>query len=271
MGRFGRSIQLLKASWEVLKADKELMMLPVISAIASMIVGATFILPIALTSGFNGEPGPVQYVIGFVFYLVLSFITIFFNAALVHAANDRLEGRDPTLKTAILGAASRIGAIFSWALVAATVSVILKAIEERVGFVGRLITGFLGLAWTLVTFLILPILVIEGIGVKDAFTKSAEMFKRTWGENMVGQIGLGLVGFVALLPALLLVVAGFAVGGPMIVVGIAVFVLWSVLVAVVMTALNGIFQTALYRYASGKQVGAGFDNELLASAFQPRR
>jgi hypothetical protein len=272
MGRFSRTLELAKASWQVLKADKELLVLPILSLLATLIVAASFLAPILMTgSGTEIEdPGTVGYVLMFVAYVVLTFITIFFNAALVHAANERLDGGDPTVGSALRGAAGRVHRIFPWALVSATVSIIFRAIEERAGAFGRIVSGIGGIAWSLVTFLVVPVLVIEDIGVIDAVKRSSSLFKRTWGENMAAQIGFGLLGFVAVLPAFLLGAGAIAAGGAIAFAGLAVAVLWVLTVVMVLSALNGIFQTALYRYAAGRDTGSAFGGHDLSAAFAPR-
>ena len=274
MGRISRSFELVKASWAVLKADKELLALPVMSAIASIAIAATFVVPIFLTTdGTAAETTltPLQYVLIFLMYVVLAYVTIFFNAALVHAANQRMEGGDPTLGTALRGAASLAVTILPWAIVSATVSVVLRAIEERAGFIGRIVVGFIGLAWTLVTYLVLPILVLERMSVGDAIKESAAMFKRTWGENVTAQLGFGLIAVLAALPAVAVGALAASQGGAVAVVGIGVAVLTVIVIAVVMAALSGIFQTALYRYARTGTSGGAFDDALLSQTFAPKR
>lgn len=274
MGRMARTWSLAKASWQVLKADKELIALPIISLVATIAVAAGFLAPILLTSSGTEiqDPGAAGYVLLFVAYVVLAFITIFFNAALVHAANERLSGGDPTLGSALRGALMRVGRILPWALVSATVSIVLRAIEERAGVVGRIVVGIAGVAWSLVTFLVIPVLVIEGVGVGDAVKRSGALFKQTWGENVAAQVGFGLIGFLAMLPAFLVVAVTVAAGGAVVVIGVAVAVLWVLTVAMVLSALSGIFQTALYRYAAGVGSDAGaFGSTELQAAFAPKR
>jgi hypothetical protein len=273
MTRISRTIELAKASWQVLKADKELLLLPVLSLIATILVAATFLAPILLGGDATAleDPGPVGYVLLFAAYVVLAFITIFFNAALVHAANERLDGGDPTLGSAIRGALMRVGRILPWAIVSATVSIILRAIEERAGAFGRIISAIGGVAWSLVTFLVIPVLVIEGVGVGEAVKRSGALFKKTWGENVAAQVGFGLIGFLAMLPAFLIGAGGVAAGGAIAVMGVAAAVVWVLTVVMVLSALNGIFQTALYRHAAGVAAGSGpFGADELQSAFQPK-
>jgi hypothetical protein len=277
MGRIQRTLQLAGSSWRVLKADKELVVLPVLSALATLAVAASFLYPMLKSCTVDtaaGEAacafGTTDYVLFGVLYVALAFITIFFNSALVHAANERMSGGDPTVGSALRGAGSRVHRILPWALVSATVSLILRAIEERAGTFGRIVTGIAGLAWSLVTFLVIPVLVIEDVGVVDAVKRSGAMFKRTWGENVAAQVGFGLIGILAALPAILVIGIGVAAGGALAAILIGLGVLWIVLAALVIATLSGIFQTALYRYAAGVPTGA-FDTASLEASFAPKR
>ncbi len=270
MGRIATTIELAKASWEVLKADKELIALPVFSAIASVVVALSFLIPLGFMEG-TEEVGTGEYVLLAVVYLALAFVTIFFNTALVHAANERLEGGDPTLRSAIAGAAKHIPQIFVWSLISATVSVILKSIQERSGLLGRIVIGLVGLAWTLVTFLVIPVYVVENLGAVDSIKRSAELFKRTWGENVAAQVGFGLIGFVAVLPFILVGGAALSVGGSIAAAGVILAVLGVAVISATVAALSGIFQTALYHYASaGTTPGDYFNDTNFAHAFTPR-
>lgn len=269
MRRISNTIELAKASWKVLQADKELLALPLMSAVATIIVAVGFVIPLFAYGSFEGEQLTLtDYVILFGFYVAAAFVTIFFNAALVHAADERLKGGDPTLGSALRGAGRRIGRILPWAIVSATVSLALRAIEERVGGLGRFVVGLVGVAWSLVTFLVIPILVIEDIGVVDAVKRSGSLFKRTWGENVAAQFGFGLLGFLAVLPAVPVIMLGIAAGGALLALAVVLAALWIVVTAVVLAALNGIFQTALYHFAvDGEVPGGYFPAETFAGAF----
>jgi hypothetical protein len=275
MGRINRTFQLAGSSWRVLKADKELVFLPVLSLIATAVIAVSFLWPIfnSCTESIGAKSAACEfattdYIIMAVAYVTLAFVTIFFNTALVHAANQRMNGGDPTVGSAIRGAMGKVHRILPWAIVSATVSVILRSIEERAGVVGRIVIGIIGLAWSLVTFLVIPVFVIEDLGVVDAVKRSGALFKRTWGENVAAQVGFGLLGFLAALPAIAVVWLGINAGGSAAVAAIAIGVGWILLTALVITALSGIFQTALYRYAAGLDTGA-FDGDL-DSAFAPK-
>ena len=148
---------------------------------------------------------------------------------------------------------------------------IIRQLQERSGLLGSLL-GFLGgIAWAAVTFLVLPILVIEDVGPVAAVKRSASLLRNAWGEGLAGNIGLGLIGFVAALPFLALGVAGAMVATPAATIPLLVVAgLGLVGVVVVMSALSVVYQTALYRYATSQPVSA-FDDQLMNNAFKAKR
>jgi len=271
-GRFRNSLDLAKSSWSLLRSDKQLIWLPVISTLTTLLAIATFGIPVAALSNMSGgSMQPLAIAIAVLGYFVLAYITVFFNAALVFAADELMRGGKPTIGTAIQGAKSRAHRILPWAIVSAIVSVILRAIEERGGIVGRIGGMIAGIAWSLVTFLVLPVLVIEGIGVRDAIKRSAQLFKGTWGEQVIANAGIGLIGFVALIPALIVAALGVASGTLFVavpIVGIAV--VYAAIVLAITAALSGVFQTALYHYAANGMPPAAFAESELRGAFRPR-
>jgi hypothetical protein len=183
MGKLRTTLDLARSSWSVLKADKELLVLPLLSGVASLIVAATFVVPLFLVGGAEAEPTPAAYVLLFLMYVVLAIITIFSNAALIAGAHERLQGGDPTVGSALRAATGRLGQILPWAVISATVSILLQAVRQRGGAAGAGAAAAAGLAWSLVTFLVLPIIVIEGLPVRAAIGRSKDLFKRTWGRT----------------------------------------------------------------------------------------
>lgn len=278
--KLSRSFALLRASAAVLRADKELLVFPLCSTLASILVIASFALPLIASGALErldaGESPTVGTILAaFLFYLSQYFVIFFFNSALVGAALIRLEGGDPTVADGFRIAFSRIGAILGYAAIAATVGLILRMIEERAGFVGRWIVGLLGIAFTVATFLTVPILVSRGNGPVDAVRESAVLLKKSWGENIAGNVGLGLAFTIAYL---LLFGLAFAIGfvvlqlGNQTLVGILIAAAVLIVIALALThaALQGIYSAALYRYASEGHVGGEFSNAMLQDAFKPK-
>lgn len=276
MGRWGRSKELAKASWAVLREDKELLVLPLVSGVAAIAIGATFLLPILATSKVTDaagetqlQPSVVSYVLMFAMYIALAYVTIFFKTALLFGADERMKGGNPTLGSSLAGAASKAGKILPWAIVTATVSVILRSLENRAGLLGRIVIGIVGMAWAVVTFLVLPILVFEGVGVGEAVKRSAAMLKQTWGENLIVNAGIGLISMLLILPAFVLVGLGFATGTA---VGagttLVIAVVWVIAVSCWSSAMSAVFQLALYRYATQAPIPPQFAGVDLSGAFR---
>jgi hypothetical protein len=279
MGRFARSWALVRLCWRVLQQDKELIVFPLVSTIAVLIVTASFVIP-GFFTGFwqsiseNGA-GVGLYVLIVLFYLVVYLVIIFFNAALVSAAIVRLEGGDPTLGDGLRGAWSHLGAILGYAAIAATVGLVLQVLRERGGIAGAIVAALGGMAWNIITFLVIPVLVVEGVGPVTAIKRSAGMLKKTWGEQIIGSAGIGLVfGLLGLAVGVVGVALGvLAIGAGIVALGIAVFAVAVIAILVISllgATLHGIYSAAVYEYAVGGETGA-FDRETLAAAFQPKR
>jgi len=246
----------------------------VLSALGSiaviLVLGGLFAVA-GIDSSSNGNSlQPIGYVLIVVAYLALAIVQTYFLAGLVAGADQRLRGQDSSLRGALEIANSRLHRLLPWAVVTATVTMILQAIEERFGLVGTIVARLVGLAWNLVTFLVVPILVLEDLGVGDALKRSKDLFKKTWGENVIGQFGLGVVGFLLMLPGLLFIGIGAAIGIAGLIVLGALGVAWLIASAVVVSALSGIYRTALYHYAAYGQVPGEFSGIDFDQAFRRR-
>jgi len=281
--RLSRSWNLLKASAGVLRQDKQLVVFPLVSAAAMLVVFASFAVPVvglglldSMSGGRNQGVSVAMYVVAFLFYFAHYFVIFFFNTALVGAAMIRLDGGSPTLGDGLRIAFSRLGALVGYALIAATVGMILRAIEERVGFIGKIIVGLLGIGWTIATYLVVPVLAARNVGPIDAVKESATLLKKTWGENVIGQAGLGLAfGFILfgmiLMSGVLVIGAAMTQNVYLIVTVLALAILAIGIAILVQGALSGIYAAALYRYASGGQMTEGFDASTIKLAFAPKK
>ena len=272
MSRFQTSWEIAKRSWAVLRSDKSLAWFPVLSALTSILVmvAVAALVAVAGVDGTTNSLAPIGWELVAIGYLALAFVQTYFLAGLVAGADLRLHGQDSTVRGALAIANSRLHRLLPWAVVSATVSLVISQIERQ-GLIGQIIGSIIGLAWNLITFMTVPILVLEDLGVGAALKRSKDLFKRTWGENVIAYGGLGLVGFLVAIPGVLLVVAGAALGTAGLVVLGAVGLIWLVGSAVVMSALGGIYRTALYRYASTGQVPGDFAGIDFQAQFRPRR
>lgn len=284
MGKFARSWALMKSSANILRQDKELMLFPLFAGLASLIVIASFAWPVfSLIHGHRTglEEGgrhvsPLFLAVSFAFYFVQYGVVIFFNTALASAAFIRLDGGNPTLNDGLSAAWSKLPSIIGYALISATVGMILRAIQERAGFIGRIVAGLLGVGWTVATFLVVPILAAQNVGPVDAVKDSASLVKRTWGENIIGNAGIGLAGgiltFCVLLVSVLLFAGAVATQSVVLMVAVGIAgVIALVALSLFQNAMHGVYAAALYRFAEYGDPGDGFDRALLENAFRQKK
>jgi len=279
--RFSRSWTLAGQCWDVLKQDKMLMIFPVFSGIAVALITASFAMPIwglartMFGSGGSYVPATSTYVQIAIFYAANYFVVIFFNTALVSVALARMEGREASVADGLRTATSRLPAILLYAAIAATVGSVLRAIEERVGFIGSLVAGIVGVVWSVATFLVVPVLAAEEVGPFEAIGRSASMLKATWGENIIGNGGIGLVMGLVMLLAAGVGVGFIGLGFASHSIALTVFAVLAsgaafLGLAVVSSTLHTIYSAALYRYASGATHWETIDGALLGQAFRVR-
>ena len=283
MGRFSRSWELVKQSFAILRSDKQLMLFPVLSAVCCLFVtaviatgGTILMMPAIASAAANGEQfhpnqSPLFLLGMFTLYVANYFVIVFFNVALVGVANSRLMGGTWTFRDGIELAWARKGTILQWALVAATVGVILRTLEERMGLIGRIIMRIIGVAWALACYFVVPVLAFEDLTPIAAVKRSSKLFRDTWGEKVIGGLSFSLVSLVLMLPGFGLWFVAMVLGGIKgLVLGFALLVLYLLMLSVMMSAVQGIFNAALYRYACFKQVPPAFDAELVTSAWAPK-
>lgn len=270
MESFGRSWDLLKSCFAVLRSDKELLLFPILSAVAGLVVMALFALPLFLAGLFDNGFMPFNLIIGFLFYMCQAMVIFYFNAGLVGAALIRLEGGNPTFSDGIRIANAHAMPILGYAAIAATVGLLLRRGRRR-GGITNTVSTLAGMAWTVATTLVLPIMVSRPIGPLDAIAESTRLLKKTWGENIIGAVGIW-AGFkvltvayiaisVAAVFASLQVSSSLAIGvGAVLLIGLLGLI-------IVKSAISAIYTAVLYRYAAQGAAPQGFETQQLDLAF----
>lgn len=300
-GKIKRSSELFKQAWVVLKSDPALMLFPILSIAATLAVVASFAVPVLLSDDLraafsdlsessrasrHGEEaaeatssGGAQLTavaIMFAFYFATSFVTIFFNAALLGAADRKFRGESGGVRDGIAVAMTRLPQILGWTLVSAVIGTILRALEERVGLLGRIVIALVGVAWAIASYFVLPALVIDGLGPVAALKRSASVIKQTWGEGLVLATGFGIAGILVSLLTIGVIVVGVIAGvvTQSIVVGViigGIGVLALIAWMIVASTLRSIVQVALYRFATDGVVPNGFDTAAMHAAFAAKK
>lgn len=266
-----------KTSLITIKENPSLMLFPVISGASLIMVLMTFfgggfyifgdLLKSTASSSAPGESGTGDvflYIIIFLFYLINYFVIVFFNVGLVHCARLILAGKQTNFVDGVNFALSRIGTVFAWAVLAATVGLLLNIIQNKAGKWGKVITGMIGAVWSIATFFVVPILAYEDVNPIDAVKRSGKMMKDTWGESLGATFSFGIFTFLGTF--LIALPLGFLFGLIHPGAGIVAGVLIVGLIQISVSAANVVFLAAVYQNVHGEPIG-NFDGDTLDSIF----
>lgn len=259
------------SSFKVLKAKKELVIFPILSGIAILLIAASFFFAIFPFDGnWNSEEdlnivsSPLYMVLTLAFYFLNYFIVVFFNMALIHCARLYFRGEEVSVRASLQFSMSRIGAILSWAFFAASIGLLLRAIQENSGLLGKIITGIIGVVWSIATFFVVPVIAYEKVGPLEAVKRSSQLMKAKWGESLGANFNFGLLQFIAM------IVVGiplFLIGNmfdP--VTGIVLAVAGVFIVFSIISAAQMIFISAIYHNINGDIV-KHFDQQMVDNLF----
>lgn len=284
--KLSASVKLTRAAWRVLKLDKELLLVSLMSVLTSFIVFGILIAILFSTGLFiqpTSDDGVVanfdtKYYAITAAYLFISYIIVnFFSGAISYGALQRFQGKDPTLKVSLGAAFVKFGPLTAFSGLQATVGLVLNIISDRLPFAGKIATFIAGAAWDVATMFTVP-LIMDGKETRPlkAVRASAQTFLKIWGESAFIGIGLGFIeiSFTIIMAILLVATIGLAaalsswviglIGGAIVLLGVIAFI-------IIMLTLRIIVMTAAYYYASSNQIPAGFDNELVRSMFRPKK
>jgi hypothetical protein len=280
IGKFKASRMIVKESWNILKQDKELAWFPVFSMISSLIALIVMLILFFLIpmGGDVNELGNMKengmnvlgYVILFIYYLVMYFIANYFLAGVYIIVQGRFRGQDLSLSDGIRGANRNLGKIFVWSLILATVGMILKIIADKFKAVGKIVASLFGAAWAILTYFSLPSLIIGQKSVKESFKESALLIRKTWGETIIVNFGVGLFFMLLILLALALCI-GIIVLVPaqgVLFLVLILFAIFLIAVMIISSVLGSIFKLALYEFALTGNVPQGFTPDLIKGAIK---
>jgi hypothetical protein len=273
MKRIRRGWALTKKSWALLNSHRDLVRFPLYGGIATIILGLVFLGPgaFALDRHSYGIGVPL-IVIGI---YVLSVVGIYFSVGLAACADKIFRGESATFGDGVAVANSRLSAIFGWAALSTAIAVFIGLLENQGGVLGDIAGRLVGAAWSLVTFLAVPVIAIEGTGPFPTLKRSASLFRERWGQQITGNLAIGgIVFLLGLLPGIALIVVGVVIWPSVGVAGAVLVVIGALVVCVALLiskALSGIFGVALYRYALEGEVVGGFTQDDLESAVRPKR
>lgn len=261
------------SSLEVLKKNKQLILFPILSAVSMTLILGSFVVVFFMTGGTgwldqmdqNGKATGIALL--FLFYLVNYFIVVFFNMALIHCTKRYLEGAEVSIKEGIQFSTSRLGAIFSWAVVAATVGTILRVVQDNLGSIGKIIVALIGMVWSIITFFVVPVIAYENVGPFEAIGRSKDLIRQKWGESLGAGFSFGLVYLVGLVCVLIVAAIGYFIHP---VVAVILGLLTALLLSAVMSAARTIFVSAIYHNVTG-DIESHVDQQLIDNLFVSKK
>lgn len=277
IGRLKASWVLFKETFRFFKADPEIMWIPLITSVINVLVFGLIIMVfvfVVLGGDFalsaEGEPSsPIELAFLFFVYVVGAFTLALSQAGITHIVYVRAQGGDATLTDGLRVAFSHWKSLLVWSVITSTVGLILRAIAERSKLLGMLVVMLIGAAWSVLTYFVVPAMVIDKHSAFSSIKKSGTVFRQTWGETLVSNISIGLVFLIAHLIMILsliglaVVAASLGASGGVILLLLMVFVLWLFITSLLQSSLNSILKTLLYLYASEGSVPQNFNRELL--------
>lgn len=274
IGRLRASWLLFKEAWKFLQADKEMMLIPLLTGLINLCLFGLLVTGFVLLGAWEGLTDPdaplraIDYAFIFGAYLIGAFTLALSQAAMVHTVYTRAHDGDATLGQSLGVAFSHWQSLFVWSAITSTVGLILNAIAERSQLLGKLLAFFLGSAWGVLTYFVVPAIVLDKKSAVEAIPHAAMVFKRTWGESLVSNISLGAFFMVAHLLVLasfvgLIIVGVSYLNLPLIILACVLVVLWLIVAGLAQSALQGVLKTLLYIYASEQTIPANFNRELL--------
>jgi hypothetical protein len=271
--RLSNGWNLAMNSFTVLKENRQLIIFPILSGISMLLVIGSFFVAVFAAAGWDFDnlrdtdtQNVVNYVILFLYYLVNYFVIVFFNMALVHCTHLYFMGEEVTIRKGLQFSMSRIGVIFAWAAFAATVGTLLRLLQDNLGKIGKIIVSLIGVAWSVTTFFVVPIIAYEKLGPLDAFKRSASLMKEKWGESLSASFSFGLVQLVFFLAAAFVCFLLCLISP---IIGIILFVLCAFSILVVMSATKMIFISAVYHNINGDPI-KHFNQQLADNLFEQK-
>src|SRR3954469_7522461 len=273
MSRIKRGWGLTKKSWGLLNDHRSLIRFPLYGAVATLLPAIVFLGPGLYLFDKDELAGAIPLVVIGVY--ALSVIGFYFSVALAACADMIFRGQEATVADGLAVARSRFAQICGWAAVNTAISAVMGVLENQGGIGGQIAARLVGMAWSLVTFLAVPVIAIEGTGPLETLKRSASIFRSRWGQQITGNIAIGGAVFLfGILPAILLIVLGVAVWSSASFLGALLVVIGAIALAIallVSKALSGVFGVALYRYALDGQAVGGFTSSELESAVKVKK
>ena len=268
--RLSNGWKMALVSFDTIHKNPSLLLFPVFSVISFVLVlstfaGGTYIffgdrISDLLDDEQYGKAGAIG--ITFLYYLVNYFIIVYFNSALIYCAAKILNGETTSPGDGLAFANSRINKILGWSVLSATVGTLLQLLQET-GKIGQFVASLVGIAWSILTFFAVPVLIFEDKSVIDTVKESGRLIKQKWGESLAANVSFGIFNLLGLIAAIGI---GILLSSISVVLGILTGILLFLLVSTLIATAQTVFVAAMYHHVTGMPTG-DFDDRTLDGMF----
>ncbi len=269
LDRLLRGLSIAGTSFGLLRVNPQLVVFPLISMTAL----GTLLLTIGRSIAVAHETQPMDaaHVMVYLgFYVMVTFISVFFNAALVACVRDALAGERVSLCAGLDDAVARMPQILGWAAFAATIGLVLAMLRDalrRLGVLGAIAGGAAEFSWAIMTYMAVPVLVIEGRGPVQCLERSVELIRTNWGKAVGVETGIGLLYGLSFIPVLLALMIAAAEHVPLAIAAVASAIYLPVVLGGI-AALDMIFRTGVYFYATTGEMPLALEKGLIHNFFK---
>jgi hypothetical protein len=226
----------------------------------------------------EGKLQPLALAYFALMYFTSMFVATFFNVAFYSQILLALSGQPVSIGGGLLFACKRWQSILAWTLFAGLVGLVIKALEQRLGFIGQIVMRIVGAVWSVACVFVIPVIITREntFNPVTVLKESAVTLTRTWGESLIGYVGVAFGNLIILMLSLVWLGAGVAVGVALklywviAVVGgawLLAMILWGYL----MSVASQIFRCALYVYATDGRLPAPYTEEMMAMAWKRKK
>lgn len=273
-----QGLQLIRHSLRVLKQHKSLIIFPLISTISWLLLVSLLVSPIwylvekhwqQVHAFSTDEIGIIVFALVILF--IGNLIVLFCNAAFISGAEAYCRQQPVKLSQCFKAAFVCGWEIIQWTIFNVTIGFFLRTFQTRATQMSFLGKSLAGIAWSVIMYIALPVLVIEKLPPFKIIQRSSELLQQTWGPNLVTNLGIGMILFcarlLALAPAIIGLIWGAQIGK---MTGIALAVILLLLFHIFNVAIHNILRSVVYHYATSKQIVFPFEKTQLENVFKKR-
>ena len=261
-----------QANWPIIRKCRKLLIKPVLALLLCTLLCAGLLLALKEFTSLFDPDTRIQWrvtlgicaslsaslIIGVVFTLA--------QGAMIAETHQLITGNDLTTDSTRGAVLKRVIRLLSWAVITTIAGPLLRVVSwaARGNQHRRLNRGIMHIVgeWNVISFLIVPSIIIDNRGAFKGINRSKELLHHTWGTYLSARVSFGWFAFAMIFPAIIpgpvfgvllmwdivpFVSTPYAAGIVWITAGI--IALWIAGVLIVCTTINAVFETILHLYA----------------------